>query len=125
MNDNILRAAELAIPEKVIPVNKLPVPWWDDDVKKVIKERRKHLRAVRRCPTIDNKIAFMKSRAIARKTIKSKRQQSWTNFVGSIDQSLSSGEMFHKMGKLRGKYSPRIINALHDRNVSSPPFVYF
>lgn len=37
INNNILSAAEVSIPLKVIPTNRLPVPWWDDDVKNVIK----------------------------------------------------------------------------------------
>jgi hypothetical protein len=80
---------------------------WDDDVKKVIKARRKWLRKARRVPTLENKIEFKKARAIARKTFKEKRSNSWNNFVSSIDQSTSSGELFHKINKLRGKYSPR------------------
>lgn len=115
MNTNILSAAEAAIPEKKIPSNRLPVPWWDEEIKDAIKTRRKCLRAVRRRPTIENKIAFMRTRAISRRLIKSKKRQGWSEFVGSIDHSVSPGEMFHKMGKLRGKYTPRHISAIQDR----------
>ncbi|KAI5735926.1 hypothetical protein M8J77_024290 [Diaphorina citri] len=123
INTNILDAAKSSVPVKHIPPNRLPVPWWDEEVKQVIKARRKWLRKARRFPTIDNKIEFKKARAIARKTIKEKRSSSWNNFVSSIDHSTSSGEMFHKMNKLRGKYSPRHITALQDP--SDPTKVYY
>ncbi|KAI5750160.1 hypothetical protein M8J76_013272 [Diaphorina citri] len=115
-NNNILNAANIAIPEKKLPVNRLPVPWWDDEVKTVIAERRKCLRALRRNPSDANRIAFMRARAVARKMLKTKKRKSWSDFVGSIDHSMSSGEVFHKMGKLRSKYSPRSISAIQDRN---------
>ncbi|KAI5743594.1 hypothetical protein M8J77_019999 [Diaphorina citri] len=118
INANMLSAAADSIPLKKIPSDKLPVPWWDDEIKEVIKNRRKTLRTLRRNPTIDNKIAFMKARAIARKTMKEKKRASWTQFVASIDHSVSSSEMFHRMGKLRGKYKPRHIPAL--QNPSCP-----
>ncbi|KAI5742864.1 hypothetical protein M8J77_012058 [Diaphorina citri] len=123
INLNIISAAKESIPAKRIPTNRLPVPWWDDDVKKVIKARRKWLRKARRVPTLENKIEFKKARAIARKTIKEKRSTSWNNFVSSIDQSTSSGELFHKINKLRGKYSPRRITALQDP--SNPAHVFY
>ncbi|KAI5738828.1 hypothetical protein M8J77_011653 [Diaphorina citri] len=115
-NKKILYAANIAIPEKKLPVNRLPVPWWDDEVKTVIAERRKCLRALRRNPTGANRIAFMRARAVARKMLKTKKRKSWSDFVSSIDHSMSSGEVFHKMGKLRSKYSPRNISAIQDRN---------
>lgn len=115
-NINILSAAYASVPEKKIPTNELPVPWWDDEVKKVIKDRRKALRTLRRSPTIEKKINFMKARAIARRTIKEKRSPGWTEFVQSIDHSIKPGETFHKMGKLRGKYIPKTISAVQDIN---------
>lgn len=44
INDNITSAAKEAIPVKKLPSNRLPVPWWDDEVKQAIKNRRKCLR---------------------------------------------------------------------------------
>ncbi|KAI5708247.1 hypothetical protein M8J77_018932 [Diaphorina citri] len=123
INANIIDAAKESIPLKKIPANKLPVPWWDDEVKQVIKSRRKWLRKARRVPTIDNKIEFKKARALARKTIKEKRSSSWNQFVASIDHSTTSGEMFHKMNKLRGKYTPRHITALQDP--SDPTQIFY
>ncbi|KAI5715541.1 hypothetical protein M8J77_017923 [Diaphorina citri] len=123
INSNILDAAKESIPVKQIPSNKLPVPWWDDDVKQAIKTRRKWLRKARRDPSIANKIEFKKARAIARKTIKDKRTSSWNKFVSSIDHATSSGELFHKINKLRGKYSPRHITALQDP--SNPNRIFY
>ncbi|XP_026679016.1 uncharacterized protein LOC113467177 [Diaphorina citri] len=123
INTNIIDAAKESIPVKKIPANKLPVPWWDDEVKQAIKSRRKWLRKARRVPTIDNKIEFKKARALARKTIKEKRSSSWNQFVASIDHSTTSGEMFHKMNKLRGKYTPRHITALQDP--SDPTQIFY
>ncbi|KAI5723097.1 hypothetical protein M8J76_001333 [Diaphorina citri] len=91
-NKKILYAANIAIPEKKLPVNRLPVPWWDDEVKTVIAERRKCLRALRRNPTGANRIAFMRARAVARKMLKTKKRKSWSDFVSSIDHSMSSGK---------------------------------
>ncbi|KAI5742970.1 hypothetical protein M8J77_013193 [Diaphorina citri] len=115
-NNAILAAANDAIPEKKLPPNRLPVPWWDDEIKVAIQNRRKYLRALRRHPTADNRMAFMRARAIARKMVKEKKRKGWTDFVQSVDHSMSSGELFHKMGKLRGKYSSRRISAIQDRN---------
>ncbi|KAI5738326.1 hypothetical protein M8J77_005509 [Diaphorina citri] len=116
MNSNIIQAARYSIPFKKIPTNKLPVPWWDDELKNVIKERRRCLRLLRRVPTIENKIAFQKARAIARKTMKTKRRSGWADFVSSIDHTTTSSEMFMKMNKLRGRYVPRHISALQKSN---------
>ena len=51
-------------------ISQTPVAWWNANCTNCLKERRRAEKACRRAPTIANKIAYKRLKAVCRKTFK-------------------------------------------------------
>lgn len=116
INSNILDAANKTIPKLTNKNYKKYVPWWSDEVKKAIQQRKRALRAFKKNPIPDNFIIFKKYRAIARRIVREKQEESWKSFILSIDEPISSSLMWAQIRKMKGKRPYNPISALKKTN---------
>ena len=82
-SNTLLQIAEKTIPKSSVS-SKPRKPWFDDDCKQAIKDRKKAEKSFRRSLTQSNLSSFRIYRAKARRTIKSKKRASWKKFVSSM-----------------------------------------
>ena len=115
-NNLILSAADQAIPKKN-STGKYPVPWWNRECSRTTKNRKSCLRRYRRTRVIEDKIALNRATAIARKTQRTARRDSWKIYVSSINKKTPILKIFKKVRKISGKYNGQKATALEDNGL--------
>ena len=92
------------ISEKCIPKTstnpKKSNPWYNDDCKEAIKQRKDTLSKFCKFPTHENLNIYRNSRAKARRTIKSAKRKSWRTYVSNLNYKTPT----KKFGTWLGKY---------------------
>lgn len=107
-NQIVLEAAEHSIPRTSGRPGRKSVPWWNTEVEKIIKHRRKKLRAVKRMSDSDPQkqqavSEFRIARRVAREAVFEAKNSSWSQFVGEINPHTSSRRLWSKINALSGK----------------------
>ena len=114
ITDTIIAAADAAIPKASGGLRKKCVPWWNEEIKKARIEKNKNLKAYHRSHLVQHKIDFMRARAKFRYLVKESKQQSWKEYVSSINSRTPVRKIWRKIDKIRGKYSsptPPVLNS--------------
>lgn len=110
---SIFNAAESTIPRTNSKSSRVPVPWWNDEIKYAIKARKKALRLFRLHPNDNNFILFKKYKAKCRYLTNISKKKSWESFVPSITITTPLSTVFNKIQKISGIskniYSPILI----------------
>ena len=104
--EKLISVAKETIPLKKLNFNNKPRnPWFDEECKAAIKERKKAQRKVFRNPTEENIIAFKRARAKVRYLIKKKKKDSWEKFCSSLSSKTSPAKVWKSIRKIKGKRS--------------------
>ena len=82
-----------------------PIPWWNEECKKTHKVRKYWVRKYRNTKTVQDKIELNRASAIARRTKRQARKQSWREYVASINCNTPMATVWKKLRKMTGKYS--------------------
>lgn len=106
LTTKIYRAAEESIPMSSGRTGKKTVPWWNEEVKLAIENKKKALKLFQRYPTRDNMIDFKRYRALARRTILYNKKHSWQRYVQKITSETPIGDVWKKVKKIVGRTSP-------------------
>lgn len=115
LNERILSAAEQSVPRSSGIFKKKMVPWWCAEIKAAIKQRNKALQKFRLSRQLEDLIAFRRYKAIARRTIRTKKRESWQKFSNSIQTSppANTTEMWKKIKLLYGRSTFSTITEIH------------
>lgn len=114
----IILAAEKSIP-KTPPLSNRPlVPWWNENIAKAIKDRKKALKKNKNHPNPQNLQEYKKLKSIARRLIRKSREETWRKFVGSINFNTPASAVWNSIRKLSGRNKITSITYLtHDGNI--------
>lgn len=110
-------------------MGKKSVPWWNPEVRSVIKHRRKKLRALQRVAMEDRRnseahSAFKIARRAAKTAIMQAKQDSWNQFISSINPESSSKELWDKIHILNGNKSKQSIKLrIHNQITDNPSLI--
>lgn len=102
----IVEAANRSIPVKHGSTLKRRVPWWNDEVKIAIMEKKRALNIFKRSPTMENMIVFKRCRAKARQIILKSKRISWEYYVSSITMKTPVTEVWRKIRCIMGRSLP-------------------
>ena len=95
------------ISEKCIPKTstnpKKSNPWYNDDCKEAIKQRKDTLSRFCKFPTKDNLNTYRVFRAKARRTIKSSKRKSWRTYVSNLNYKTPIKKVWDMLSKISGK----------------------
>ena len=95
------------ISEKCIPKTstnpKKSNPWYNDDCKEAIKQRKDTLSKFCKFPTHENLNNYRNSRAKARRTIKSAKRKSWRTYVSNLNYKTPTKKVWDMVRKISGK----------------------
>ena len=95
------------ISEKCIPKTstnpKKSNPWYNDDCKEAIKQRKETLSRFCKFPTKDNLNTYRVFRAKARRTIKSSKRKSWRAYVSNLNYKTPIKKVWDMVRKISGK----------------------
>ena len=93
--------------ERHIPKNRCrrfyPKIWWTNECKEVWRAREKSYRKYKATGNISDKIEWKKNRAIATKTFREAKQESWRDYVSTLNVGTMSGEVWKTINKIRGR----------------------
>ena len=95
------------ISEKCIPKTstnpKKSNPWYNDDCKEAIKQRKDTLSKFCKFPTHENLNSYRNSTAKARRTIKSAKRKSWRTYVSNLNYKTPTKKVWDMVRKISGK----------------------
>lgn len=112
----ILNAAKTSMTISKSFRGKRKLPYWNDEIKYKIIERKKSIREFKR--TLDTNIKDKINRLSLeiRETLQKFKRQSWNEFTSSINSKATSKEIFDKVRTLNGKTKSTVIKTLFDEN---------
>ena len=119
----VIGAADATIPKTSGQYSKPPVPWWNAECREALRRRNHAERVLRRNYSILAKITYNRTRAFFRYTINQARKHSWQSYISSINQNCSLHQVWKRVQKIDGKFSPVAPPVLIDTNdnlISSP-----
>ena len=90
----ILEAAEHSIPKTCSKTQKRNNPWWNAECNKATSDYKKALYLYKKVTTFENKIEFKRLKAIAKRTIKTAKQNSWHQFLQTINNQTPAKEVW-------------------------------
>ena len=105
-------SAEKSIPRTSGKPGKASKPWFTDECKSAIEDRKKALAKLRLRPTADNISGFKIMRAKARRTIKLSKHKSWRDYVSKLNSSTSIKKTWDMIRKISGKHGSSPIKHL-------------
>ena len=115
----ILEAAYASIPTSSRPGNgKIPVPWFNEECRRVHRERKRAERALQRVHTTANVIACRRLNALCRYTFKNAKRDSWMKYISSINANTKPGQIWKRINKIKGKYNTQPKPLLRKQNDS-------
>ena len=82
-------------------------PWWTEECKTAVSDRRKALKIMKSHPTIGNIINYKRLHAIARHTVKTSKQKSMEDYVSSLTHDTPIGKVWNKVKAFKTSYSPQ------------------
>ena len=98
-------AAEKSVPRTSTNPKHPNKPWFNDECKQVIEERKSILRQFNLRPTQENLSKFKIARAKARRTIKQSKRASWRQYVSRLNSRSSVKKTWDMIRKINGKNS--------------------
>lgn len=102
----IITAADMAIPKTNGNLRKPPVPWWDENCRRAKREYNRAERALKRNPNIHNRIRYKRAKAYSRYTMNQAKTKCFQNYVSSINQKTTLHQVWKKVRKIQGKFTP-------------------
>src|SRR6185436_14270981 len=110
-----------AIAEKTIPKTNpnsthIKKPWFDDNCKAAISNRKSSLKLFSNHPTTANMDNFRMTRAKARRTIREAKKQSWQNFVSGLNSRITVKKAWDMVRKISGRGPPVTVCHLTTNN---------
>lgn len=116
LTEQIIDAAKLHIPRSPELVTKPPIPWFNSEIKSLIKQRRKCYKVFKKTKNQTHLQEYRKLKAKIQLIIRRARKESWEKYVGTISASTTTREMWEKIRKIRGKNINTEIHSLTFNN---------
>ena len=111
----LLEIAENTIPKSSVS-SKPRKPWFDDECKQAIKDRKRAERTFRRSFSHSKLSSFRIYRAKARRTIKSKKRSSWKQLVSSINNRTPMNKIWNMINRIKGRTHSSSVKRLSVNN---------
>ena len=112
----LVHIAEETVPKTSLKSKKAKKPWFTDDCKIAIKQRKGALRRFNNRPTHDNLSNYRIFRAKARRTIKESEKKSWKKYVSKLNSRTSIKTVWDMVSKIQGKGKSSSIAHLNVNN---------
>ena len=103
LEELILTPASESIPKTKPSKGKPPVPWWDDQCKKLRRITLKCYSRYRATPTNTNKLIYKRAVAKKKKYFKEAKRKSWNDYISKINSNTPMTTVWSKVRKLMGK----------------------
>ena len=122
LSELITDAAKQAVPISSGNSIRVRRPWFNDECKILVRNRRSAQKAYEKHPDPDHRAAFNRARAKARAGISKAKKESWRGFISKLNHRTASKNIWDMVRKIRGKtMSPmgHLVD-VHGQPVSDP-----
>jgi len=114
--NTLITIADRTITKTSTKNNKPTKPWFHDECKQAISDRKCALRNLRHHPTSTNLDTLRIRRAKARQTIRVAKKNSWQSFVSKINKNTPIRKIWNMLHKIQEKNIKQPIKHLHINN---------
>lgn len=114
----ILDAATESIPKTISKYSTKYTPWWTEECETAIKEQKHAFNVYKKHRTNENKTEFKLKRAIARRTLKKSKKESWQIYISTITNQTNTDTVWKKLKSMKGQTKGTAITALTTPNKS-------
>ena len=101
--DKLCEIANETIPKSNPNPKKPQKPWFSDECKEAISERKRSLRVLKRSPTNTNLQEYRIERAKARQVIRANKKKCWHEYVSKLNARTSMKKCWDMVRKIKGK----------------------
>ena len=112
----LINIAEETVPKTATKSKKANEPWFTEDCKTAIKQRKGALRQFNNRPTHDNLDNYRIFHARARRTIKESKKKSWKQYVSTLNSRTSIKKVWDMVRKIQGKGKSSSLGHLNVNN---------
>ena len=92
-----------SLPSTIAPPDHPHNPWYNDDCKNAIRQRKHALAKFCKFPTKENLNKVKIQRAKARRTIKSSKRNTWKSYVSKLNYKTPIKKVWNMIRKISGK----------------------
>ena len=103
---SVLTAGHMTIPRTSGLPRRKPLPWWTAECATALRDKRQAYKLYKRHPCEYLRVQYRKANARLRFVQKQARRTSWQSFVGSLSSQTPLQEVWKRVKKMRGKFSP-------------------
>lgn len=114
ITSRIIEAAKKSIPISHTNIKHKIVPWWNDEIKNLIRDRKKYLRKFKRTCSLEDYKKFVKARLDTRNLIRKCKKKSWSEYISTINSRTQPTKIFEKLRSLNGKSNSTNITSIID-----------
>ena len=79
---------------------KNPTSWWDENCEKAIKDKRNALKKLRKTCHPSDLVAYKRTSAIARRTIKNAKRLDWEHFCNNLNLNTNTKIIWNKIKRI-------------------------
>ena len=122
LKDTILTASKVSIPQTKISNMKRPcLPWWTTDCAIERRKTRSAYRHMKRNHNPTTVRTYRRRLAIKVRTFRKAKTLSWRNYVSKLQAKTPTSQVWQKIRKISGKYTPKPhpILKIHGSNITS------
>jgi len=102
----LLNIAERTIPKTSKQAHRIRKPWFSDECKAAIAERKHALKQFKSNPTQSNLSNLRVFRAKARRTIRICKRNSWQSYVSRLNSQTPMKKIWNMVRRISGKPTP-------------------
>lgn len=106
LTNQIIRLAEKHIPKTKIYKTKRDVPWWNKEIQKLNKEKKKYLNRYRKHYQMPDLIEFKKLRAQVKRKKVEAQKKSWITYTSNINVNTPIQKVWKSVQNILGRRKP-------------------
>jgi endonuclease/exonuclease/phosphatase family metal-dependent hydrolase len=114
ITSTIINCAKKCIKRTKETIADKPLKWMNEDLRKLIRERRQAERKLKRPHTTADLINYKRLKAKVRYELKNARKKAWEEFTSTITNQTPATQIWSKISKINGK--PRLCGITRIRN---------
>lgn len=83
------------------------VPWWDEECKYIVAQRKLAHTRYKRQLTYDNFVHYKNACARVRKLCNYKKREAWRSFTNSLQRGMNTTTLWNKINRIKGAIAPK------------------
>jgi hypothetical protein len=108
----LIEIANKSIPKTCGKLKSKQKPWFNEDCKAAISDRKSALKMFLSCPSQSNLENMRIMRAKARRTIKRAKRDSWRSYISKLNSNTPAKKVWDMVKRISGKSQPSAIHHL-------------